>query len=789
MKGSGGLLLLTCLVTVAKGAMAADEQAIRAPEQRLAFTIRVDLGRATQVQTVVDAVAEPTDVELPGDADAPSYLAYECGSRAPSEFEVLEDEDGGHVARHLRFIPCLRERRNVRMIVRPSDTLEGLAVRFGMHASSATDLKVLGRTDEEVDPTKLNVGDVVIAPAVPAWTSFRAKADAVSDRDDLVSRLAAALGCGSEPGETCLVRLGVLLLNDPSPPSESSDNPAVAIPGKHSAELVAPAPAIIGNSLRGPSSSPERLAVVAADDMPRDSEVEAATHLRRDVALSTSSAVTDERSPAAAAATAWSPPGREVHIVADGQWPFDKELVVAALRADAAKGNLSPVVVGVADGGLAAADGTPLPRDAFVDAFGDPPPPDNIDTDENGYVDDTIGAGRDRGSVDCLGNGDVSVCDQAHLAFATWKEPVRIAASHGSIVSSLAAGRAIRRADPDLAPVLPRIVFFRLLGRLCSDSQDELVTTSSQPAVCAFQYFLNRGVEIVNLSGLSDGDDGYGLAAQLQQLLQYREQLLVLAAGNYVGNLDVNRRCPACLMDTTAYPGAARSLLVVGAATPNLERASYSGYGAQTVELYAPGVADDALDITGNDAGSFDAATSYAAPVASLGAALLRGLGLKPLSKVKTALMISTWPRYEAGKRVSDGGALDIAGGVLDITKVAAARHHWVEVERDGPEPGTRVHRTYVGELEGGLEGLSLCSGRSFRENAVHAISLGEASAGGLREVRIVYRTSQARRTEPRVEAVRCSPSGELVFRDLREGRISLPLSVVTQIGMRAVYP
>jgi hypothetical protein len=60
---------------------------------------------------------------------------------------------------------------------------------------------------------------------------------------------------------------------------------------------------------------------------------------------------------------------------------------------------------------------------------------------------------------------------------------------------------------------------------------------------------------------------------------------------------------------------------------------------------------------------------------------------------VKDRLAAATWPLHDASGKLVDGT------GVIDLVKVAAVRHHALEVVEQG-ENGDLVRRTYVGMFE-----------------------------------------------------------------------------------------
>jgi hypothetical protein len=253
----------------------------------------------------------------------------------------------------------------------------------------------------------------------------------------------------------------------------------------------------------------------------------------------------------------------------------------------------------------------------------------------------------------------------------------------------------------------------------------------------------------------------------------------VLAAGNDApGDLDQNPMCPPCLGSNDTDTLTANRTLVVGAATQELRRASFSNFGARTVGIYAPGEAAGALNIAGGDASSSAPATSYAAPYVALAAAIIRSFGgdVKALD-IKDRLAAATWPLLEG----ADPGVPTV--GVLDVVKAAAVRHHAIEVLEPAAHGG-RVRRTYVGRLTSPLQELPLCAGQPFFEGAVHAIRLSDDVIDGERLVHAHKRNDFLPSGRRRIKTLRCRPDGTIRIRTLSGEDKAFPLAVVTHIQL-----
>lgn len=462
--------------------------------------------------------------------------------------------------------------------------------------------------------------------------------------------------------------------------------------------------------------------------------------------------------------------------VAPGQWPYDAELL-AAILADAAESITYKTVIGIADGGLATPNGSPLPVSVFDAAREELPEPDNQDDDDNQFVDDLVGGGVIRAG-ELLPSGDVSLCSLAQPTFAKWSAGPLRQASHGAVVASVASALSVRHVRPDVDARLPKIAFFRMLENACQE--DASFRVGDGEMVTAFDY-LERRSNIVNISYIVESTGSPMFVNAVKATLAYGDKLLVLAAGNDTpGDLDENPVCPPCLGSSEIDTRTANRTLVVGAATRQLVKAPYSNYGERTVGLYAPGEATGALDIAGQDASTVPDATSFAAPFVALAAGIIRSFGVVNALDLRDRLAAATWPRLDVPMKPDRGGA-----GIVDLVKAAAVKHHAVEV-REREADGSVVLRTYVGELLDPIHLLQVCAGQQFFESAYHALRFGDADENGERWVHLYKRNDHVLATGRRkVRTVRCRPQGQVRIRALLKGEKSFPMADVTQILLR----
>jgi hypothetical protein len=743
--------LITTLAQLVLGAAAAAAYGGDQPPEahELKFSVKADLGLANQIDAVLARVAQPTEVRVPADVAPTALLERLCGNRAPKQYELITREEAGVSNSYVRFQPCLKEASNLTARVSKGDTLEAIAVRFGMRSSSVDELQVRDRAGEAKTVAKgsLAPGDVVVAPKAPAWTHFTSKPGAVQNRAELVKLFANEIGCGAEDPENCLTRRSILV---------TEERPA----HQHKEQYRTPALKPQGPAMLQASASLS-LAPIHASFAPASGA--------RFMPLAASAALQPNPPPVPATAP-----------VDSSQWPYDADLVEKILLDAAANEPLTPrIFIGVAENGLADKYGRPLANAAFINEASDQPLANGLDDDGNSYTDDWIGAGVLRGNDEIMASGDVSLCPTSSQVYSSWQSDAMQRMSHGSVVASIAAGGNLRAKDA-LAPILPRLIFFRMAKSVCEEGGDD--GSGEQEAIAAVDYLVLREAKVLNLSFFSEGASGQVLRDRLMTLMRYEPPLLVLPAGNYIsGNLDETGDCPACLGNATRHSDQARLTLVVGSATSDRRISDYSGYGVHTVKIFAPGEPIGSYNLAGQPADAWLPATSYAAPRVSFAAGLIQSLGIRDIPKVRSRLLLSTWPLHPDNQSASDG-----SGGILDLVKAAAVRHHSVEVVQSGAD-GALVRRTFVGKISDGLEGA--CPGQSFSEASIHAVRFGEPDGDGWRKAHITYRQVDPSTREPRTRVERCKSSGTLTLDAIRDGQQSLGWGDIRLVLFKAKYP
>ena len=168
----------------------------------------------------------------------------------------------------------------------------------------------------------------------------------------------------------------------------------------------------------------------------------------------------------------------------------------------------------------------------------------------------------------------------------------------------------------------------------------------------AYDYAGDLGLKVVNVSIGST----YESEAEYDAIAAHPDTLYVIAAGNSAVDVDSN----------DAYPckHGLPNIICVGATTPLDTAASFSNYGATTVDLFAPGLGITSTYRFGNYVQMHG--TSMAAPHVAGAAALVRAVrpGLDALA-VKALLMSSADAKPALAGLAVTGGRLNAHGAVV----------------------------------------------------------------------------------------------------------------------------
>ena len=256
-------------------------------------------------------------------------------------------------------------------------------------------------------------------------------------------------------------------------------------------------------------------------------------------------------------------------------------------------------------------------------------PNNNIDDDNNGYIDDYKG---------------VQINPEKN-------DPVQN--RHGTHVTGIIAADSSQGVIEGVAPkvkVLPAQFIANDGGGSIGD------------AIIALNYVANRGAKIINMSwGLDPCMDIPSLRSTLGDL-NAKGLLLVTAAGNGDSSgIGIN-------MDTTpAFPSAYNfsNQLNVAASTMSQSLGGFSNYGTKLVHVAAPGVG--IYSTTPNNQIETMNGTSMAAPMVSGAAALLwSAIPSATAAQIKQAL-ISSVTKPSVPLRVSSGGVINVYDALTQL--------------------------------------------------------------------------------------------------------------------------
>jgi hypothetical protein len=338
------------------------------------------------------------------------------------------------------------------------------------------------------------------------------------------------------------------------------------------------------------------------------------------------------------------------------EWPFPTDKLKKVLEYNTKKRThaLFMAVIAVADTGI------DKDEDRIFLKINDRenPSPNNIDDDENGYIDDIKGANMDR-SVPGFpalyeGYGDKN---------------------HGTHVSGIALGGL---KDDALTKLVKERIRIQELDLVRKDVHkgDPPLTSFTMPndfLLDAFRY-ASEAAQIINLSVEDDEKSG------LEEALAGTSALVIAAAGNDDGqNIDEDEK----------YPAAAKNrnrLITVAAYDGSGGLASFSNWGKNNVDIAAPGCQIDSI-LPGGKRGRING-TSQAAPLVAFTAALLYSEGLT-IPQIKNRILLTTdIDHAKLGDCTSATGRCIATEGRLNIVKALDIYHDVLAIQKSD---GTRI--------------------------------------------------------------------------------------------------
>ncbi|WP_116450799.1 S8 family serine peptidase [Blastococcus litoris] len=243
------------------------------------------------------------------------------------------------------------------------------------------------------------------------------------------------------------------------------------------------------------------------------------------------------------------------------------------------------------------------------------------------------------GAVDTDGNGKAGDCHGWNWYSNSADIDNGSYGSHGASVSGTVGARAGNAKG--LAGVAPDVTIMPLVIGGGS-------TVDVLAGIEAIRYAVDHGADVINASwgGTVTGSALTALRSAVQYAAAH-DVLVVAAAGNDSGNRDTNLVYPASLTEP--------NVITVGSSTAADTVSSFSGYGASSVDLFAPG---SKVLVTTNTGGyALADGTSFSSPIVAAAVALYRqAMPTATAAEVKAALLadVDPVPAF-TGKSVTGG--------------------------------------------------------------------------------------------------------------------------------------
>jgi thermitase len=251
------------------------------------------------------------------------------------------------------------------------------------------------------------------------------------------------------------------------------------------------------------------------------------------------------------------------------------------------------------------------------------------------------GGGRETNGLDDDGNGRI---DDVHgWDFVDEDAQPQDGNGHGTHVSGTIAARGNDGVGVAGLNWTAAVMPLRVLGDDGSGYVSDVVT--------AYAYAARKGARVVNASL---GGDSFS-RAEHDAIVAAPDTLFVVAAGNDGANDDVTSEYP-CDYDLS-------NVVCVAASDRDDSLASFSNYGAATVDLAAPGV-DIASTWLGGGYALLDGTSTATPHVTGAAALLLAHDGALTVADLRNALLSSSHAVPALAGRVATGGRLDVAAAL-----------------------------------------------------------------------------------------------------------------------------
>jgi subtilisin family serine protease len=230
-------------------------------------------------------------------------------------------------------------------------------------------------------------------------------------------------------------------------------------------------------------------------------------------------------------------------------------------------------------------------------------------------------------------------------------------AGHGTHVAGIIA--AVRDNDLGIRGIAENVLIMPVRAVPNGDERDKDVAN-------AIRYAVDNGAHIINMSFGKSFNYRYHLVEEAILYAQEKDVLMIHAAGNSNKNLDENDNFPT---PNLSDGSRAELWLEIGAAGYGSDAdfvGSFSNYGKESVDLFAPGVR--LTSTTPNDEYESNSGTSMAAPATSGVAAIIMSYFPDLSARQVKDILVQSVRKFEGLQVKKPGGDELVAFSDLSIT-------------------------------------------------------------------------------------------------------------------------
>lgn len=227
---------------------------------------------------------------------------------------------------------------------------------------------------------------------------------------------------------------------------------------------------------------------------------------------------------------------------------------------------------------------------------------------------------------------------------------------HGTFISCVIAGQGLK--DSCVKGICPEARLMIIRAVPDGDEYDKDIASS-------IRYAVDNGAKVINMSlGKSTSPDSAMVTAAIEYARK-KDVLIIQAAGNNHRDIDKTPYFPS---DRDSHGAVLSNYLRVGASDRLGRPCSFSNYGANGVDVFAPGA--DITSVTEGNKLMTSEGTSIAAPIVSGVAAMIRMYFPKlTATQIKDILTSSVRPSAALKDHCKSGGVVDALNAVKAAIK------------------------------------------------------------------------------------------------------------------------